>query len=378
MFGLCVFILVLMFAIGMATPIVPLYASSLGASWTEIGLLGTSWGFTLMLVGVIGGRLSDRYGRKPLLVASALVSVAAAALYLASTSVLHVILIRVLEAAAWALFWPTVEAFATEIVEPGASGQAIGIATATYGIAFASSSVVGGYVTSVFSYFGTFSAYLTLALASTLVAFLFLREPKRRNSTRVVIGSERIINSSSLKSKTLVLAYFLGGAYTFGFGIIITLFSVFAKTLGVVVFLIGILFSCFWVGRIIGSFVGGRLSDKFGRTRVAIAAMIASSLGFVLVGFSATIEPLFAGIVVLGLSIGVAFPVAVALISDNIGQSVRGFAMGIFETTCATGFMLAAIFGGILSDLYSPRAPYLVAAIVSLASATIFIAKRVK
>ncbi len=366
-----------MFAIGIATPIIPLYASSLGASWTEIGLLGTSWGITLMLIGVVGGKLSDRYGRKPLLVGSSLVSVAAAFFYFASSSVLHVILIRVLEGAAWALFWPTVEAFATEIVEPVASGRAIGIATATYGTAFASSSVIGGYITSLFGYPETFVVYLTLALGSALMASLLLRGSTRR-STQVVIGEMRTLESASLRSQTVLLVYFLGGAYTFGFGIIITLFSVFAKTLGVVVFLIGILFSCFWVGRILGSFGGGRLSDKLGRGPIAVAAMIASSLGFGLVGFSTNIELLFVGIVILGLSIGAVFPAAVALISDNVGQSVRGFAMGIFETTCAAGFMVAATLGGLLSDLYSPRVPYLIAATVSLASAIVLLAKRVR
>jgi MFS family permease len=366
-----------MFAIGIATPIVPLYASSLGASWTEIGLLGTSWGVTLMLLGIVSGRMSDRYGRKPLLVASGVLSVVAAFLYLVSSTVLQVILIRILEATAWALFWPTVEALATEIVEPGEAGRAIGIATASYGVAFATSSLVGGYITGAFSYFGTFTAYLALSLISTLAAILLLRGSGPRGSPPAAEALDRL-DSASLSSPIILLVYFLGGAYTFGFGVIITLFSVFAKTLGVAVFLIGVLFGCFWLGRIIGSFGGGRLSDNLGRGPIMIMAMAGSAFGFALVAFASGIELLFGGIIVLGLSIGATFPVAVALISDNIRQSVRGFAMGMFETTCAAGFMLAATLGGVLSDLYSPRAPYLLAGAIGVASAIIFSLKRVR
>jgi MFS family permease len=243
--SLCIFIFALMFAIGTATPIVPLYASRLGASWTDIGLLGTSWGITLMLLAFIGGRLSDRYGRKPLLVASAALSVVAAFLYLASSTVLQVILIRIVEGAAWALFWPTVEALATEIVEPTAAGRAIGIATATYGIAFASSSLVGGYITSLLGYSATFTAYLLLAFVSTLAAISLLKQTSRRDI--VLLSRTRDgPGFSSLRSPIILLAYFLGGAYTFGFGVIITLFSVYANTLGVAVFLIGLLFGSFW------------------------------------------------------------------------------------------------------------------------------------
>jgi len=375
--SLCIFIFALMFAIGLATPIVPLYASSLGASWTEVGLLGTSWGVTLMLLGIVSGTLSDRYGRKPLLVASAVLSVVSAFLYLVSSTVLQVVVIRIVEATAWAFFWPTVEALATEIVEPNMAGRAIGIATASYGVAFASSSLVGGYITGTLGYFGSFTAYLALSLISTTAAILLLKGSKQQGS-RDASKADGRIDSASLRSPAILLAFLLGAAYTFGFGIIITLFSVFAKTLGVSVFLIGLLFGCFWLGRIVGSFAGGCLSDRLGRDPIVILAMSASAFGFILVAFSTGIELLFGGIIVLGLSIGTTFPVAVALISDNVRQSVRGFAMGIFETTCAAGYMLAATFGGLLSDLYSPRAPYLLAGTVALASVIIFARKRVK
>jgi len=364
-----------MFAIGLATPIVPLYASSLGASWTEIGLLGTSWGVTLMLLGIISGGLSDRFGRKPLLVASGVLSVFAASLYLVSSNVPEVILIRILEAAAWALFWPTVEASATEIVEPRVAGRAMGMATASYGIAFATSSLAGGYITSATGYSGTFSVYMALSLISTLAA-IFLLQGSPPRELAVVDKAHVKFDLACLRSPKVLLAYFLGGAYTFGFGTIVTLFSVFAKNLSVTVFLIGLLFGCFWLGRIVGSFVGGRFSDKFGREPVVVVAMGGSALGFTLVAFSNGIELLFGGIILLGFSIGAIFPAVVALISDNVPQSVRGYAMGTFEAACAAGFMLAATVGGLISDLYSPRTPYILAAVVSLASLIRFVMKR--
>lgn len=378
MLSLCIFIFALMFAIGLATPIVPLYASSLGASWTEIGLLGTSWGVTLMLLGIITGRLSDRYGRKPLLVASGVLSVVAAFLYLVSSSVLEVILIRILEAAAWALFWPTVEALATEIVEPKVAGRAMGMATVSYGIAFATSSLAGGYITGATGYSGTFTVYLALAVISTLAAIFLLRGSRPQVLAALAQRARIKPYQASLRSPTVLLAYFLGGAYTFGFGTVITLVSVFAKNLSVTVLLIGSLFGCFWLGRIVGSFVGGRFSDKYGRELVVVVAMGSSALGFMLVGLSTGTELLFGGIIILGFSIGAIFPAVVALISDNVHQSVRGYAMGTFEAACAVGFMLAATVGGLVSDLYSPRAPYVLAAVVSLASLIPFVIKRAK
>ena len=224
-----------------------------------------------------------------------------------SSNVLEVILIRILEAAAWALFWPAVEALATEIVEPRVAGRAMGMATASYGVAFATSSLAGGYITSATGYSGTFIVYLTLSLISTLAAVFLLRGSRPRGYAPVVDKVHIGLDSASLRSPAVLLAYFLGGAYTFGFGTIITLFSVFAKNLGVTVFLIGSLFGCFWLGRIVGSFVGGRFSDKFGREPVVVVAMGGSALGFTLVALSTGIELLFGGIIVLGFSIGAIF-----------------------------------------------------------------------
>jgi MFS family permease len=81
------------------------------------------------------------------------------------------------------------------------------------------------------------------------------------------------------------------------------------------------------------------------------------------------LNPLWEAVLLLGLSIGAVFPATIALISDNVSQSLRGYAMGIFEASCGVGYMAAATFGGVIADLYSPRSPYLLAAIVSLSSA---------
>ena len=376
--GLSIFTFVLMFAVGIAAPIIPLYASSLGASWTEIGLLGTSWGLTLMFLAIATGRLSDRLGRKPLLIASGVLSTTAALLYLISSTVLQIILIRILEGAVWALFWPAVEALATEIVDAKRAGRAMGMVSASYGIAFATSSVAAGSITSVFGYLQTFMIYLVLSLISIFLAVFLLRGTPRRSESAVAREESGKLDSSSLSSKMTILAYFLGGSYTFGLGVMLTLFSVFAKSLSVAVFLIGVLFGFFWLGRIIGSVGGGRVSDKYGRGPIVIVAMLGSVAGFMLAAFSTGIDMLLGAVVILGFSIGTSFPVSVAIISDNVPVSKRGYAMGIYETSCAAGFMLAASFGGLLSDLYSPRMPYLLAAIVSLAAAIIFALKRVK
>jgi len=333
--------------------------------------MGTSWGGTAMLLAIPAGKMSDRFGRKPLLIVSGGLNTLAALLYLVSSNVVQVILVRIIEGAVAALFWPPVEAFATEIVDPAEAGRAMGITTAAYGLGWGSGSVLSGSVVATLGYHQTFASFLGLSLISVVVAAFFLREPRSQRVLSKLRSDEDNPNSRRSFSRPILLAYFVGGTYTFGLGVMLTMFSVFANDLGISVLWIGGLFGIFWVGRIAGFLLGGRSSDKYGRKPLAVTAAVTSALAFILVATSTQIEPLWEAVLILGMSIGAAFPVSIALISDNVRQSSRGFAMGIFETSCDAGFMAAGTIGGVLADFYSPRAPYLLAAIISLSSAVI-------
>jgi MFS family permease len=324
-----------------------------------------------MILAIPTGRISDRLGRKPLLIGSGALSVLAAFLYMVSSTVVQVILVRVIEGVVWALFWPAVEAFATEIVDPAKAGRAMGMTTAAYGIGYGSGSMAGGAVVGTLGYVKTFGCYLAFSLLSLLVAALFLHEPLHRTDSKIHPENETNTLGSRWISRPILVAYSLGGMYTFGLGIMLSLFAVYAKDLGVTFFWIGALFALFWVGRIAGFLNGGRLSDKYGRKPIAIIAMTGAALAFIVVTISTRINPLWEAVLILGMCIGAAFPVSIALISDNVSQSLRGYAMGIFEASCGAGFMVAATLGGALADAYSPRAPYILAAVISFSSATI-------
>ena len=362
-----------MFGVGVATPILPIFASSLGASWTEIGLVGTSWGLTTALLATIGGRVSDRFGRKSLLILSASLSAAAAFGYWISSTILQIILLRVLEGAAWAFFWPTIEALATEIVEPKFAGRAMGLATISYAIAFGASSLISGATAGELGFKSVFAVYLAFSILSIFIV-MYLRVPPK--VTKIVAGSAENAGRKTVMSQPVVLAYILGITYTVGLGTLLTFFSVFAKSFGLTLLTVGGLFALFWTARIFGSYFGGWISDKHGRGITASGAMMSSAGAFVIIAISNGVWALAAGAAIAGLSIGATFPTGVALISDHIIENQRGLAMGIFETGCGFGVMMGAAVGGVLADLYSARSPYVIAAAANLVCAVLFAIKR--
>jgi len=367
------FITIFMFSlgVGIATPIIPLLAQSLGASYIEVGLVGTSYSIIFIMFAALSGRLSDRLGRKTLILISSVLNALAAVLYLFARNVNEIIIIRALEGIAWAAFWPSVEALTTEIASASASGRAMGLSSASYGTGFAFGSLLGGSIAATVGYRNTFYFYLLPSMIAALTISIWFKEVRVVNISE---GDQPVTPQSSQlkvdlwKSRPFLLSNVVAASYTFVLGTLLTLFSVYAKGLGVEVFWIGALFTLFWIGRIVSSMTAGRVSDRVGRNSILIPALIGCAIASFLAAISLGIELLSISMVIMGISIGAVFPVAVALISDNVHMRQRGVAMGIFETSCGVGMMAAATVGGIVADQFNPRYPYVLCALISIVS----------
>jgi len=367
--GLYAITFLLMFAVGMGTPISPLLASSIGASWVDVGLMGLAWGLALAFSSFVTGRISDRVGRRPLLVASSSVSMLAAFLLFHASTVGQLIAGRGLEGFAWACFWPPMEALATETVDTKDVGKGIGLVTTVFAFAFAMGSLAGGSISDLFGLRPVFEVYFVIAALSILTV-PFIDDPRRR---RIMNHLSRNPSSSRFFSRALVLGYYLGGSETFGFGTVMALLSVFALDLGIPVFWIGVVFSLFWAGRILSGTLAGVGSDRFGRKRVAVLALLVGATGFTVIALALSLFFLATGALLIGLSIGAIYPVNLAMIADNTEPQLRGGAMGIYETTSAIMFMVSSTFGGLAAEFVSPRTPYASSAFTYVACAVVLL-----
>jgi len=286
-------------------------------------------------------------------------------LFMKATSISELIAIRGLDGLAWACFWPPMEALATETSDTGQIGRGIGLVTSVYALGFAIGSFAGGFITTVFGFALTFFTYFVFAALSILAVWL-IAVPRHSWPSEPLLG-DRLL--PRLSSRDLIAGNVLGASYTFGLATIMALLSVYAAGIEIPVYWIGIAFSIFWVGRIIGAAFSGTASDRLGRRRVVMSALIAGSVGFVLIGIAPGFLLLATGAFLAGLSIGGVFPVNVAIIADDVAPARRGTAMGLYETVCAIAFMAASVLGGTSANLLTPRMPYMLSAVVFVSCA---------
>ncbi len=352
---------------GLIAPTLPLYARSLGGDYRDLGLIGASHGLAFAALTIPLGRASDRFGRRALLLLSALAVGAAAACYLLSTRVPGLAAAKFLEAIGSAAFWPALEAWGAEQFGRDA-GAAMGVAYGAYAAAFVIGTSAAGFVIEAAGLRAPFAIYLgTAAAAILLIGALTGARAPDGHAPQETKSLPHATTMDRDRARVLrLLAYGTGFVYVFGLGTVLAFLPAYAADRGLSSRSVGLLLGAYWMFRLMGSLGAGWLSDRLGRRAVLLPAMLVTTAGAVLVAAPAGAQTLVMGSVGLGLAAGACAPTCIGLIADHVSAADQGMAMGLFEASCGVSILAAGLVGGFAADAFGPAVPYLVVAALAL------------
>ena len=345
---------------GLIAPALPLYARSLGADYRDLGLIGASHGLAFAALTIPLGRASDRFGRRALLFIAALAEGGAAAGYFASSRVLELVAAKLLQATGSAAFWPALEAWVAEEFGEHA-GTAMGVGYGAYAAASVIATSAAGFIIEAAGLRAPFAIAIGAAAATAALILAMRGErgassgPRRGAADR----SDATRLDEGLARRQRRLAYGTGFVYVFGLGSVVAFLPAYAADRGVTPRVVGMLVGSYWLGRLLGSLMAGRLSDQLGPRAVLVPAMLVSAVGATLVALPAGAGPLFIGTVALGCTAGACAPTCIGLIADHVRPADRGIAMGFFESACGLSMILAGLAGGYAAEALGPAIPYL-------------------
>ena len=353
---------------GLIAPALPLYARTLGADYRDLGLIGAAHGLAFAALTIPLGRASDRFGRRAILLLSAIGIGAAAGLYLLAGHVAGLAAGKLLEAAAWAAFWPTLEAWVAERFGERA-GAAMGVGYGAYAAAFVVGSSLGGFVVEAFGLRAPFVLYVgTAALAVLLVTGLVGAEASgRQEAEHGGAATPRIVTTDPVRARTRrALAYATGFVYVYGLGTVLAFLPAYGADRALSPRGVGLLLAAYWVARVVGSLGAGRVSDALGRRLVLVPAMLVMAGGAGLIVAPLGRWALFLGSVALGLASGASAPTCVGLIADHVSAADRGMAMGLFEAACGVSILASGLLGGYAAEALGGETPYLIVGALAL------------
>jgi MFS family permease len=134
-------------------------------------------------------------------------------------------------------------------------------------------------------------------------------------------------------------------------GFVVPLLTIYlTKVRGISVAEAGLVVSLFGGGSIIGSFIGGQLSDHWGRRPTLLASLFGGALVMLALGWARDVVAIAALVGALGVVGEMYRPSVAAFVADVIPQELRAEAFGLFYWAVNVGFAFAAMIGGLVAD----------------------------
>ncbi|MFH1327618.1 MAG: MFS transporter [Candidatus Bathyarchaeota archaeon] len=179
LYVLLISILPLMICSGMVYSILALYISDFGATKTHIGLIFMVGAAAGAFLAPVFGKLSDKIGRRPVLIFSTAIFMVAFFLYSIIGSFVHAFPIQAFEGFAWASMGVTVTAYVADIAPEEKRGWAMGMYERTWFIGWLVGPALGGFLADTIGFRLTFIVGSTLIAFGLLMMIMYVKEPKK-------------------------------------------------------------------------------------------------------------------------------------------------------------------------------------------------------
>ncbi|UCD73643.1 MAG: MFS transporter [Candidatus Bathyarchaeota archaeon] len=341
----------------------PNYAIGLGASVASIGLFTSSFMLAAAIMAPRMGTLSDRYGRKRILLVGLLGDVLIGVLTGLAPSWQWLLVIRVINGVVSSAAMLSGEALLMDTVSSSHRGEASGFVTSMSMIGRNLGPVFGGTVqlasytyglSLLDSYRIPYFVDSILALFAFLLVALKIKEhhsEERGNTWVRVVSSKKegeVLISTSFK--VLLVCVFVNGM---GVGFIIPISVLFYNDkFGITPFEIGFIISVSGFVGLLTSWAAGRLSDKIGRKPLIVAGNFVSRLSGLILPLTNTVNQAAWVVSIRSLGFNISMPALRAFRADLTPSEARGRFFGMFMTAFTTGGIIGPIVSTYLYDIY--------------------------
>jgi MFS family permease len=193
------------FALGSTYILIPLFAHSLGMSGVEIGTLVALPVVLQIALNLIGGAFSDRLGGKNLAMASCVMTVAAALLFMMSKSFAPIFVAQVMMIMARSMFWPATWSMASQL--PGASGVQMGRLNAATNAGQICGTAGAGFIIVEAGYRAGFAAMATAGLIALVLNQVFRHATRPQNKHLPMIATYRMLFKKRRIRYAMLCAY---------------------------------------------------------------------------------------------------------------------------------------------------------------------------
>lgn len=388
---LTVQVFIIMLGLGLAAPVLPLYAQSFGVGAAAVGSLVTIFGIARILINIPAGHWTERFGRRKLLILGPLVTAAGSFGFAFATSFPQLLLWRVLQGFGSAVLTTAAMVALADLSAPGNRGRIMSLYQGSLLLGAGAGPALGGMIAATWGFRAPFFLFGVFTLLAG--AWAFYRIPETRDlaaadelshadaasAARVQVPSTPLRTGSiptMLRDVSFLLVSLvtLATFFTRSGGQMTLLPLLGHNEIGLSETAIGVVFTVIALVNFATLYVAGSLSDRFGRKVVIVPSGILTAVAVGLYVYADTGATFLAISILLGIGTGLGGPAPAAYVADIVPVGMVGPAMGLYRTISDLGLVLGPVLLGAIVDVWGYDPAFAVNAALMLLSTLLFAA----
>jgi DHA1 family tetracycline resistance protein-like MFS transporter len=345
---------------GIIIPLLPFYAETFGASPLVVGLLFAMFSLCQLVASPVLGDLSDRYGRRPVLVFSLAGTVLSFVLLAVAQSITMLFVARIIDGLSGGNI-STARAYVADVTEPQDRARAYGLLGAAFGLGFIFGPALSGMLARV-SYTAPIWAAAAITLVATLMAWLWLPETVHR--VHAGTGNPFRYLPELVRRPIVRRILAIDFVYWFALAIFQTTFGLFvAARFGFDAVSTGYFFAGFGLLGVIvqGGFIRP-IVRRVGDKQTFIAGLVLGAIGLAAAAVTHSVAMFALTLLPLSLGMGFGMPTITSLVSRAAGAHEQGRLQGAANAIESLSRTLGPVWGAALLQSFGDASPYLSAA----------------
>ncbi|MBL8628390.1 MAG: MFS transporter [Rhodospirillaceae bacterium] len=357
---------------GLLIPLLPFIVQRSGVGPEVITIVLGLYSLAQLVAAPLWGRLSDTWGRKPVLV---ITSYGLALSYIivafADDSLFWLVVSRVV-GGVMAGNIGAAQAYMADITTPETRAKGMGLLGAAFGLGFifgpAIGGVLGGNDTATANFFVPSVVAAAITIVGALGAQFGLKESLSQELRTALANRPKVKLADKIQAAfsrtTLIMLTVCGFLAVTAWAQFETIFALWAhakmdygpQDIGLLLTFIGV------IGAIIQGGAIGKLTKKFGERKLVVTALIFLLIGYVVLSFAFDLTTTLVASAILSVGSGLFNPTISSLVSQEAGESERGAVMGAYQSATALSRIVGPAFSGVVFASLGAVAPFLVAA----------------
>jgi DHA1 family multidrug resistance protein-like MFS transporter len=377
---ICIGVFIAMLGFGMIFPLFPLFAEQFGATAAQIGLITSIFALARTVLATPFGAISDRYGRKRLIITGFIFYAVVMSAFAFSQSVTHLFLFRGLQGVASAMVWPSAQAIIADSTRPQDRGRAMAYFSAAWQVSLIVSPAFGGFLAELYDYRIPFLAAGAVMVPISILIHRYVTETIRGTITiisapepfmrRFKSGVREIRESTYfITLMGLLTATFIS---TFGLMLINPLVPLYAQSrVGATVLQITLIYTLMGVAGTVTRIYAGKIIDRMGRkVPIVFGNIWAALLTFPMMIIQTPLQ-MIGVLAARSGGLGLSDPATQTLLSDLVDENKRGKIFGLYTMVSGIALILGPSVGGTLYEIYGGEISFGICGILTLVASLI-------